>query len=412
MDQESRSTAASEPRPHASDPNSGLKRRRWVGWVIALLVVVLAIAAIHHHQKKKQSAKDATPAPTPVTVRGVTAKLGDIAVYLDAIGTVTPVYTDSITVQATGVITAVHYHEGQIVKKGDPLIDLDAHPYLAQLGEAKGTLEHDESVLAQAKMDLARYKEAWSGNGISRQQFEDQEKAVLQEQGTVNYDRSAVQYAQVQLNYCHIVAPISGRVGLRLVDPGNLVTANATTTLVVITQLRPITVVFTLAQDDVATVLKEMHGSAPLTVEAYDRVQQQLLGTGKLISIDNQIDTTTGTVKLRASYDNADNALFANQFVNTRLLLRTLHNQVLIPDGAIQHNGETAFAYVLEQGKAVMRVIRPGVTNRGTTAVEGIRPGEVVADSSFEKLQDGTQVAFTNSVLPTGSSSASEGGQK
>jgi multidrug efflux system membrane fusion protein len=130
--------------------------------VIALLVVVLAIAAIHHHQKKKQSAKDATPAPTPVTVRGVTAKLGDIAVYLDAIGTVTPVYTDSITVQATGVITAVHYHEGQIVKKGDPLIDLDAHPYLAQLGEAKGTLEHDESVLAQAKMDLARYKEAWS----------------------------------------------------------------------------------------------------------------------------------------------------------------------------------------------------------------------------------------------------------
>lgn len=412
MDQEAHSTVDSKYQPPASSSNLGSERRRWVGWLIALLIVIFAVAAVHHHRKKKEIAQNAISVTAPVTVRVTTAKLGNIAVYLDAIGTVTPVYTDSITAQVTGVITAVHYREGQIVKKWDPLIDLDAQPFLAQLGEAKGTLEHDENVLVQARMDLARYKEAWAGNGVSRQQLEDQEKTVLQEQGTVNYDRSAVQYAQVQLNYCHIASPVAGRVGLRLVDPGNLVTANATTTLVVITQLRPITVVFTLAQDEVANVLKEMHRGAPLTVEAYDRTQQQLLGTGKLNSIDNQIDTATGTVKLRATFDNADDALFANQFVNTRLLLRTLGNQVLIPDGAIQHNGETAFVYVVENGKAVMRVISPGVSDRGTTAVDGLKPGEVVANSSFEKLQDGTQVVVTSPASAAGSSSASEGNQR
>ena len=315
-----------------------------------------------------------------------------------------PVYTDSVASQVTGVIQSVHYREGQLVHQGDPLIDIDPQPYAAQLGETKGVLERDENLLAQAQMDLERYRQAWGRNGISRQQFEDQEKVVLQDQGTVNYDKSAVQYAQVQLNYCHIVAPITGRVGIRLVDPGNLVTANATTSLVVITQLRPITVIFTLAEDSLSQVLGQMSKGRPLTVEVYDRGQDKLIALGKLSTVDNQIDTTTGTVKLRASFDNSKDQLFPNQFVNTRLLVTTLHDQVLIPSSAIQHNGDTAFAYLLQNGKAVARTIKPGVSDKGQTAVEGIQPGDVIANSSFEKLQNGTAVTNSNVALPAGNS--------
>ncbi len=408
MNQESPSTAPPDQQLPLTNSNSPTKRRSWVGWVVLLVVLVLIAAAVHHHRKKKAAAQDAAPVSGPVAVRPATVSAGDIAVYLDAIGTVTPVYTDSITAQVTGVITAVHYHEGQIVRRGDPLIDLDTQPFVAQLGEAKGTLEHDEGVLAQAKMDLDRYREAWAGNGVSRQQLEDQEKIVLQNQGTVNYDRSAVQYAQVQLSYCHISAPISGRVGLRLVDPGNLVTANATTSLVVITQLSPTTVVFTLAQDNVAKVQDQMRHGQQLLVKAFDRVQERLLGAGKLITIDNQIDTTTGTVKLRAAFDNANGALFANEFVNTRLQITTLHNQVLIPDAAIQHNGDTAFVYLLQNNKAVMHEVKPGASDNGLTSVQGLEPSQVIANSSFEKLQDGAEITLSN-VLAPASSSVSEG---
>ncbi len=410
MNQETPSTVPPDHQLPATTSGSLEKRHSWRGWLILLFVLVLSALAIrHHHKKKAAGAASATPVSAAVAVRPATVSTGDLAVYLDAIGTVTPVYTDSMTAQVTGVITAVHYHEGQIVRKGDPLIDLDTQPFVAQLDEAKGTLEHDQGVLAQAKMDLARYREAWAGNGVSRQQLEDQEKIVQQDQGTVNFDLASVHYAQVQLNYCHIVAPISGRVGLRLVDPGNLVTANSTISLIVITQLSPTTVVFTLAQDDVARVQSQMRDGQQLQVKAFDRVQEQMLGTGKLITIDNQIDTTTGTVKLRAAFDNANGALFANQFVNTKLLLTTLHNQVLIPDAAIQHNGDSAFVYVLQDGKAAMREVKPGVSDNGLTSVQGLEPGQVIANSSFEKLQDGTEVTLSNVVAPAVTTASSEG---
>jgi membrane fusion protein, multidrug efflux system len=330
-----------------------------------------------------------------------------LGVYLDAIGTVTPVYTDSITAQVTGVIRAVHYREGQFVPRGDPLIDIDSRPYEAQLEQAQGTLQHDQNLLAEAQMDLERYKQAWARNGVSRQTLEDQEKLVLQDEGTVKTDQGLVHYDEVQVEYCHITSPIDGRVGLRLVDPGNLVTANATTTLVVITQLQPITVVFPLAEDNLDQVLTQTRQGRKLSVQAWDRQMQAQLAAGQLVTVDNQIDTTTGTVKLRASFENRNYALFPNQFVNTRLLVNTLQNQVVIPSSAVQHNGEITFVYLIQNGQAKLVNVKTGVSDGGMTAVEGIHMGDVVANSSFEKLQDGAKVAISQVPLPSSTSSGS-----
>jgi multidrug efflux system membrane fusion protein len=320
---------------------------------------------------------------------------GDIGVYLAAIGTVTPVYTSSITAQASGVITAVHYREGQLVRKGEALIDIDPRPYQAQLLQAQGALERDVNILGQAQMDLKRYQTAWARNAINRQLLDDQEKIVLQDQGTVKNDQGTVNYDKVQLSYCHITAPITGRVGLRLVDPGNVVQASGTTVLVVITQEQPITVVFTLAEDSLTAVQARMRQMRTLPVEASDRSQTNKIATGKLTSIDNQIDTTTGTVKLRASFDNKDGALFPNQFVNTKLLVNTLNDVTLVPTNAIQHNGQVAFLYVIANGTAQVRNIKIGVADAGLTEVQGINPGEVIATSSFDKLQKGSRVVLS-----------------
>ena len=213
---------------------------------------------------------------------------------------------------------------------------------------------------------------------------------MLQDQGAVKNDEGTVQYDQVQVGFCHITSPIDGRVGLRLVDPGNLVTANSTNPLVVVTQMQPITVIFTLAEDNLPEVLQQMHHGQQLNVDAFDRTQQNLLAKGKLITVDNQIDTTTGTVKLRAQFANSNGMLFPNQFVNTRLLVKTLENQILIPSSAIQHNGDTAFVYLVQGNKAVMHTVKPGISQGGNTAVAGLNPGDVVANSSFEKLEDGS----------------------
>ena len=336
-----------------------------------------------------------------VPVTFATATVGNLGVYQDAIGTVTAVYTDSITSQATGVITAVHYTEGQYVHKGDPLIDIDPRPYQATLAQAQAALERDQATMAEAKMDMTRYQAAWAKNAIPRQTLEDQEKMVDVDTGTVKNDEATVQYDQVQLSYCKIVSPINGKVGLRLVDPGNLVTANSTTNiLVVVTQFNPITVIFTLPEDALPQVVEAFKKSKGLTVQAYDRTQQHLLATGKLTTIDNQIDTTTGTVKLRAAFDNSKEMLFPNEFVNTRLLVKTLENQLMVPSSAIQHNGDVSFVYLIQNNKAVMKRVAPGLTDGGNTAVSGINPGDIVANSSFEKLVDGSPVLRSRVNLP------------
>ena len=383
------------PPPTDAAPPRRSTAVRVIMWVVILLVFGLGFWLVLRHQADT-TAKAPRGGGGPVTVTTVTAQKGDIGVYLDAIGTVTPVYTSSITSQVNGIVTAVHYKEGQIVHKGDLLIDIDSRPYRATLMQAQGTLERDENLLAQAKMDLERYHEAWDRRAIPKQTLDDQEKIVLQNQGTVRLDQGTVQYDEVQVSYCHIVAPITGKVGLRLVDPGNVVQSSGTTTLVVITQMSPITVIFTIPEDSLGPVQDRLRNNAVLTVDAFDRTGQQKIASGKLLTLDNQIDTTTGTVKARASFENKDAALFPNQFVNVRLLVNTLHDATLIPGSAIQHNGQTAFVYVLQDNTAHMRTIKPGVTDGGTTQVTGVSSEDVLANSSFDKLQDNAKVVIAS----------------
>jgi multidrug efflux system membrane fusion protein len=370
-------------------------------WVAVLLVfAVIFWLVLRHHDDTKTATPSRRSLGGTVTVTTATAQKGNIGVYLDAIGTVTPIYTDSITSQVTGLVSAVHYQEGQLVRKGQPLIDIDSRPFEAQLMQAEGTLERDTHVLEQAQMDLERYREAWAKNGIPKQTLDDQEKIVLQDQGTIKLDQGTVQYDKVQVGFCHITAPISGRVGLRLVDPGNVVQANGTNPLVVITEVQPVTVIFTIAEDNLVQVQAQTRQKKKLEVQAFDRAQQTKIATGKLLTYDNQIDTTTGTVKMRAIFDNKDDALFPNQFVNTKLLVKTLEGVTLIPTSTIQHNGQTAFVYLLQNDTAQIRNIKPGVTDGGNTAVEGINPGDMVANSSFEKLQNNSKIVVSKKPIP------------
>jgi membrane fusion protein, multidrug efflux system len=373
-------------------------------WIAVLGVFALGFYLI---SMPKEAPKGRVTGATTITT--ATANKGNIGDYLDAIGTVTPVYTASIFSQVTGVVVKVNYQEGQIVKEGDPLVDIDDRQYQANLIQAQGALQRDQNVLGQAQMDLQRYRDAWARNGVAKQTLDDQEKLVLQEQGTVKNDEGAVQFDQLQVEYCHIKAPIPGRVGLRPVDPGNLVTSgtssssSSATPLVVITQIQPITVVFTIAEDNLGQVMDELRNGAKLTVDVYDRAVQKKLATGELIAVDNQIDTTTGTVKVRASFANDDFALFPNQFVNAHLLVKTLQDVTLVPSSTIQQNGQTSFVYVIEDNVAHLKNIKPGVSDNGLTQVDGINPGDVLADSSFDKLQDNSKI-----TVATGKPSATQ----
>ena len=371
-------------------------------WILLLLILAIPLLLVlHHHEEGKEAAaaKRITPG---ITITSATAQKGNIGVYLDAIGTVTPVYTDSITSQVNGLVVAVHYTEGQRVRKDDPLVDIDPRPYRAMLLQAQGTLERDQNLLAQAQMDLERYRAAWARNGIAKQVLDDQGKLVLQDEGTVKNDQGTVQYDQVQVDFCHITAPIAGRMGLRLLDPGNVVQAAGTLTLAVITQLEPITVIFTIPEDSLGEVQARLSKGARLPVYAFDRTAQKKIASGTLLTIDNQIDTTTGTVKGRALFDNTNDALFPNQFVNTRLLVNTLLGVTLIPASAIQQNGQASLVYVIQNNFAHLRSIKPGVTDGGFTQVDGIDPGDVVANSSFDKLQDSVAVVVSNPPVSAG----------
>ena len=407
-----------KPEPRITEPHIGPdhqlappKRSNWVRIVVWLLILLAFGLLFWWVLSRRQAPAAATggrrgAAGGAVALNVVTAKRGNIGVYLDAIGTVTPVYTDTIVSQVTGAISQVHYREGQLVRKGQPLIQIDPRPFEAQVLQAQGALERDTNLLAQAEMDLKRYQDAWARNAIPKQTLDDQEKLVLQDRGTVKADQGTLQYDQVQLAFCNITSPITGRVGLRLVDPGNLAVASSTTPLVVITQLQPITVVFTIPEDNVSQLQQQMRHGKPLNVEALDRSDQSKLASGKLEATDNQIDTTTGTLKLRAVFDNKDNTLFPNQFVNARLLLETLQNVVLIPSSAIQHNGDVAFVFLIQNGVAHIHNIKPGVAESHMTEVQGLNPGDQVADSSFEKLQDGSKITISKQqILPSNNES-------
>ena len=396
-DQNARTSAGSE---HLSPVPPRHKGVSAIVWIIVLLVFAGGFYLVMRKRDASAAAKSPRGGGGPVTLVTATAKQGDIGVYLDSIGTVTPVYTASITSQVNGIVTDVHYKEGQLVRKGDPLIDIDARPYQASLLQAQGTLEHDTNLLDQSKMDLQRYHEAWDRNAIPKQTLDDQEKLVLQQQGTIKFDEGVVRFDQIQVDYCHIISPITGRVGLRLVDPGNVVQSSGTLTLAVVTQIQPITVIFTVPEDNLGQVQQRLRKNAKLTVDAFDRSALKQIAKGMLLTLDNQIDTTTGTVKARASFDNKDAALFPNEFVNVRLLVDTHHGATLIPSSTIQHNGQTAFVYVLQDNVAHMRVIQPVVTDGGTTEVTGIAAGDVLANSSFDKLQDNAKVVVSSKPIP------------
>jgi multidrug efflux system membrane fusion protein len=396
------------------------RTRRRVLWIGGLVVLALVVAIIFFSTKPKKDAapggtKTAAGAPAggggrkgqqgPAAITVGQSSTGSMPVYVDTLGTVTPLNTVTIYSQITGRVLAVHYREGQIVKKGDPLVDIDPAPYQATLAQAEGTLEHDQGVLAEAKIDLARYQAAYAKNAIARQQLEDQQQTVAQDEGTVKADQGTVDYDKVQLAYCHIVAPISGKVGLRLVDPGNTVFSGTGSTLVVITQLQPITVVFNVSEDDLPQIQARLKAGNTLEVDAYDRSDDKEIAKGKLTSLDNQIDTTTGTLKFRATFTNANLALYPNQFVNARLLVNTLSNVTLVPTAAVQQNGTAAFVYIVHPGADNSATVSvQGITtltsNEKVTAAQGIGPGVTVATSGFDRLEGGAQVVVQKAPRP------------
>jgi multidrug efflux system membrane fusion protein len=378
--------------------SSGVRILVWV--VILLLFALLFWWVVHHRQAPAATGGGRRAAMGgTVTLNAVTAKTGSIGVYLDAIGTVTPVYTTTLVSQVTGIITQVRYREGQLVHRGEPLIQIDPRQYQANVTTAQGALERDTNLLAQAEMDLKRYQDAWARNAIPKQTLDDQEKIVLQDRGTVKSDQGTLAFDQVQLAYTNITSPINGRVGLRLVDPGNLATASSATPLAVVAQIQPITVVFTIPEDNVLQLQQQMRRNPALPVDALDRTNESQIASGKLEATDNQIDTTTGTLKLRALFDNKDSSLFPNQFVNAHLLLNTLQNVILIPSSTIQHNGDTAYVFLIQDNVAHIHNIKPGVSEGSKTEVQGLNAGDVIADSSFEKLQDGSKVTISKKVL-------------
>jgi len=401
----------SSPEPRFSDKHEEHKSHRWIWVLVAAIVLISGYIYYRHRQAANDAAAKAKAAQQPraVPIVTATARKRDIGVYVEALGAVTPVYTVNITSRVQGQVMNVYYKEGQMVRKGQPLLEVDPRPFQAAFTQVEGQLEHDQAVLSEARIDLDRYQQAFNRNAIAKQQLDDQTQIVKQDEGTVKNDQGLVANAQVNLVYTHITSPIDGRVGLRLVDPGNMVQANGTTPLVLVTQLAPITVIFSVAEDYLAEIQQQTRNGNKLTVDAYDRTQQTKIAEGKLLTIDNQIDTTTGTVKLRAEFPNKDGALFPNQFVNARLLVKTQHDAMLIPTAGIQRNAQGAYVYLIQNQKAAIRTVKVGTTDGNTTAVEGINPGDVIAVNGFDKLQDGILVRIQKPGA-NGNANSSDGG--
>jgi multidrug efflux system membrane fusion protein len=365
-------------------------RRRWI---IVVAILLLGLFLLHHFTQSPQQPAAGRAQQVNPAITAAPARTGDMGIYVTALGTVTPTYTITVYSQITGRVIDVHYREGQMVRKGEPLIDIDPRPYQATLKQAQGTLQRDIGLLAQAKMDLQRYKDAYARNAIAKQQLDDQAQTVVQYEGNVKADQGTVAYDEVQLEYCHIVAPIAGRVGLRLVDPGNTVFAGSGSTLIVITQLQPITVVFNVSEDDLPQVQTQLQGDTQLPVDVFDRADAHLIESGMLASLDNQVDTTTGTVRFRAELPNKGLALFPNQFVNSRLLVRMLKGVTLVPTVAIQHNGTDDFVYVVKPDNTVsVQNVTVLTTNDQDTAVQDLNPGVTIATTGFDRLENGAHV--------------------
>jgi multidrug efflux system membrane fusion protein len=330
-----------------------------------------------------------------VTIDTATAEKGDIGIYLSALGTVTPFYTVSVRSRVDGQLIKVYYKEGQLVHQGAELAEIDSAPFEAALMQAQGQLARDHALLENARLDLSRYQEAFSKNAIPKQQLDTQVSTVHQFEGTVKLDEGLVTNAQVQLAYCHITAPITGRVGLRLVDPGNIINAADANPMVVITELQPIALLFNIAEDYLPQIQHQLKQGKQLTVDALDRSEQEKIASGVLETLDNQIDTNTGTLRLKAIFTNEDESLFPNQFVNARLLVDTHRGVALLPNAVIQHNAQGPYIYLLQSDQTVViKTITVVATEGDNSEVEGLEPGAVVAASNFNRLTDGAKVTL------------------
>ncbi len=390
---------APPPRKSAAHADARPAKSHLLVWIVVILVLLLGTFYFYRqHEKAAAAAQAQAKQPRPgVPIATATARTGDISVYINALGTVTPVYTATITSRVDGQITNVAYREGQMVRKGDLLIEIDPRPFQAALTQAQGTLAKDEAVLNEARIDLNRFQQAYDRNAIAKQQLDDQGQLVKQDEGTVKQDQGTVASAATNLDYTRIVAPIEGRVGLRLVDPGNIVTSGGSIPLVVITQLQPITVIFSVAEDYLPQIQKQLRNGQKMPVDAFARDQTTKLASGTLLTLDNQIDQTTGTLKLKAIFPNQDTELFPNQFVNARLLVDTQHGVTLIPTAGIQRNAQGAYVYVIaSDNSASLRTVTVGTTDGNTAAVQGLNAGEVIAVNGFDKLQSGAKVIVSN----------------
>lgn len=366
-------------------------RRRTFAWVVgALLVVALLIGLGMHLFGGAHKGKPVSPGEP---VAAVPVALQDVPVYIDALGTVTPTRSVTVVTQVDGILSSVEFKEGQHVSKGQVIARIDDRALKAQLAVAKGTLAHDQAVLSNAQRDLARYRDLVKAGSTSQQTLDTQASLVQQQQGTVAADQGNVQNLEVQLSYCTITSPVDGVVGLRLVDPGNYVTTASTTGIVVITQMNPATVVFAVPEDDLGAINQAMsHGR--VTVLAYDRNKKSLLATGALLALDNEVDTSTGTIKVKAQFDDSGNALFPNQFVNARLKADTLSQIAVVPTRAIQHGSKGDFVFVVNGNKASLRTIKTGPSTGDVSAVldNGVKAGEQVITEGADKLDDGSAV--------------------
>jgi multidrug efflux system membrane fusion protein len=367
-----------------------------VGLLALALLGMGAYAYVAHQGAAPSGPPPRTQAagPRPFPVTAVPAKVGDLNVYLTGLGSVTPLNTITVKSRVDGELTEAPFREGQIVKAGDVLAEIDSRPFEVQLAQAEGQMARDQALLKNAQLDVQRYRVLVAQDSIASQQLDTQEALVRQYDGAIKVDQGQIDSAKLQLTYCHLTAPIGGRVGLRLVDPGNIVHTSDTNGLVVITQLTPIAVVFAIPEDSLPQVLAKLTAGESLPVEAYDREQRQKLAVGSLLTVDNQIDPTTGTVRLKAVFPNTDNALFPNQFVNARLLLEVKRGATMVPTAAIQRSPQGAFVYVVKADQtAAMRPVTIGLSQGDATAISaGLVPGDLVVTDGVERLRDGARV--------------------
>jgi multidrug efflux system membrane fusion protein len=376
---------------HCGSPIGSNIKKHWIVYTVAAAAALLCIWLVAQAFSKPKPKPAGAPA-IPVTTATVTS--GNIDVYLDELGTVTPVYTVTVVSRVAGEITEIGFKEGQLVKKHDLLAVIDPRPYVAALLQAQGQLARDEALLKNARIDLLRYQNSYKERAIPEQQLVTQQALVDQDEATLKLDQGNLAAAQVNVDYTRIVSPIDGRVGLRNIDLGNVVPANGTSGLCVVTQLQPITVIFTIAEDEIDEVTAQMATGRAMQVLALDRSKERQIAAGTLLTVDNQVNTTTGTVRVRATFANTHNELFPSQFVNARLLVKTLNHVNLVPQAAIQRNNDVAFVYVVQpDGTVQSRNVKIQATEAEISAVTGVNVGDQLVTDGFDKLQNGSKIS-------------------